>query len=313
MPIARSGQYAMQAMLHLAAAGSATVGEIAGRTSIPAPFLQQLIAPLKAAGLVATRRGPAGGLALARTPERITLLSVLDAVRTQPEPADRDWTELLPAPHGRRLHDIEHLLPTELALLTLADLVPHWSADAAVDNGALPTEGLPPKQLLEQVGQLAVTLVGADVCSVYFGSSDHGFVTTAYDARHPERPDVPSLADAGPPMEWIPLQPVGVVAATWITGEPIAVTDVDADPRASREWARRFDVQSVLAVPIAAAPDGWGVLIVANARRHSWTPSEIGLIRGLAMLCGLAVVGHNHLSTQNRHSNRSETQHHTAR
>ena len=51
--------------------------EIAKRRSIPAAYLSRLLSDLARSGLVLTRRGPAGGVALARPPEKIPVASVL--------------------------------------------------------------------------------------------------------------------------------------------------------------------------------------------------------------------------------------------
>jgi Rrf2 family protein len=56
---------------------TATISEV---ESIPRPFLTKVISRLATAGLVDTRRGMGGGVALARSPEEITLSQVIEAV-----------------------------------------------------------------------------------------------------------------------------------------------------------------------------------------------------------------------------------------
>ena len=56
------------------------VRDIADRQDIPARFLEQVLADLKRAGLVESRRGARGGYVLARPPEEITLGQVLRAI-----------------------------------------------------------------------------------------------------------------------------------------------------------------------------------------------------------------------------------------
>ena len=127
MRVARTGQYAIQALLDLAATGGGTVNGIAERTGVPAPFLQQLVGPLKRAGLVGAKRGPGGGLVIAKPPEQITLLLVLDAVAAHDDEAETQWLATLPEPHRSRLAGIERLLPDELGMLSLADLLSGWN------------------------------------------------------------------------------------------------------------------------------------------------------------------------------------------
>lgn len=46
------------------------------RQRLPEPYLHQLMAALRAAGLVVSKRGPSGGHALSRPPEQIRLREV---------------------------------------------------------------------------------------------------------------------------------------------------------------------------------------------------------------------------------------------
>lgn len=48
--------------------------------AVPANFLAQLLGELKTAKLVVSRRGITGGFLLARSPDRITLLDIIEAV-----------------------------------------------------------------------------------------------------------------------------------------------------------------------------------------------------------------------------------------
>ncbi len=51
---------------------------IAERQEITEPYMEQIMIPLKAGGLVKTRRGCRGGYELARPPEAITVLEVVE-------------------------------------------------------------------------------------------------------------------------------------------------------------------------------------------------------------------------------------------
>jgi Rrf2 family protein len=54
--------------------------EIARRQGIPEPYLTQLLAQLRKAGLVSSRRGRSGGHVLARLPSDITLADIVIAL-----------------------------------------------------------------------------------------------------------------------------------------------------------------------------------------------------------------------------------------
>lgn len=57
-----------------------SVRDIAERTGLPQPYLEQILLALKGAGLVRSKRGVGGGYVLARPPEEITLGAIVSAV-----------------------------------------------------------------------------------------------------------------------------------------------------------------------------------------------------------------------------------------
>lgn len=57
-----------------------SVRDIAERTGLPQPYLEQILLALKGAGLVRSKRGVGGGYVLARPSERITLGQIVAAV-----------------------------------------------------------------------------------------------------------------------------------------------------------------------------------------------------------------------------------------
>ena len=54
--------------------------DIAERTALPQPYLEQILLALKGAGLVRSKRGVGGGYVLAREPEEISLAQIVAAV-----------------------------------------------------------------------------------------------------------------------------------------------------------------------------------------------------------------------------------------
>jgi Rrf2 family protein len=66
--------------LHEHEAGPTSVRDIAERTAIPQPYLEQILLALKGAGLVRSKRGVGGGYVLARSPLDIRLSEILAAV-----------------------------------------------------------------------------------------------------------------------------------------------------------------------------------------------------------------------------------------
>ncbi|HEX7973499.1 MAG TPA: Rrf2 family transcriptional regulator [Anaerolineales bacterium] len=83
MQITRQADYAVRAVLYLAQLGSerrAATSQIAQEQQIPPSFLAKIVSQLSVAGLLQTSRGARGGVSLARGPEQITLLEVVEAI-----------------------------------------------------------------------------------------------------------------------------------------------------------------------------------------------------------------------------------------
>jgi Rrf2 family iron-sulfur cluster assembly transcriptional regulator len=82
--VSTRGDYASRALLSLAlhggGAGPTSVRDIAERTGLPQPYLEQILLALKGAGLVRSKRGVGGGYVLAREPAAITLADIVSAV-----------------------------------------------------------------------------------------------------------------------------------------------------------------------------------------------------------------------------------------
>ena len=60
--------------------GPTSVRDIAERTGLPQPYLEQILLALKGAGIVRSKRGVGGGYVLAREPALITLGDIVSAV-----------------------------------------------------------------------------------------------------------------------------------------------------------------------------------------------------------------------------------------
>jgi Rrf2 family protein len=90
MRVSAKAEYACIAMLELAASYGepqpVRIKAIADGHGIPQRFLVQILLQLKAAGLVASTRGAAGGYQLARRPEAISLADVINAIDRAPPP-----------------------------------------------------------------------------------------------------------------------------------------------------------------------------------------------------------------------------------
>jgi Rrf2 family protein len=84
MRVSTRGDYASRALLSLSLHGAGetptSVRDIAERTGLPQPYLEQILLALKGAGLVRSKRGVGGGYVLARPAEQILLGDIVRAV-----------------------------------------------------------------------------------------------------------------------------------------------------------------------------------------------------------------------------------------
>ncbi len=80
------GRYGTRVMLQLAnnySQGPVMLREIARREQLPLKYLEQIVPPLRSAGLVVSSRGPGGGYQLSRHPDEITLREILEVLERE--------------------------------------------------------------------------------------------------------------------------------------------------------------------------------------------------------------------------------------
>jgi Rrf2 family protein len=129
--ISRTAEYALRAVVHLAAVEgesvSQTVGQIAAGTRVPAGYLAKVLQSLSRSGIIASQRGLGGGFRLARTAPEISVYEVIHAVdpikriRECPLGLDAHGTNLCPL--HRRLDDATALIENQFRATTIAELV----------------------------------------------------------------------------------------------------------------------------------------------------------------------------------------------
>src|SRR5207302_9005392 len=83
MMFSTKAEYGVRVMVELARRGDGEpvpLAEIAARGGLPLAYLEHLVARLRKAGLVDSRRGSRGGYILARSAPEITMAEVVDAL-----------------------------------------------------------------------------------------------------------------------------------------------------------------------------------------------------------------------------------------
>ena len=109
-------EYALRAVVHLANHNPflCTTDQIAQATLVPKPYLSKVLQELCAANIVKLKRGIGGGVALAKSPSKLTILDVVNAV----EPIKRiRQCPLGLANHGVRLCSLHKRLDNALAMV----------------------------------------------------------------------------------------------------------------------------------------------------------------------------------------------------
>ena len=91
MKLSTKGRYGTRALVDLALHQGnepSQLKHIARRQEIPLQYLEHLITPLKAGGLVRSTRGPKGGISLTRSPQEIKLSDVIHLLEGSLAPAE---------------------------------------------------------------------------------------------------------------------------------------------------------------------------------------------------------------------------------
>ena len=91
MKVSTKGRYGTRLLLDLAMhldEERVLLRDIASRQDISLLYLERLIAPLVAGGIVRTTRGPKGGISLAKPPEQIKLSEVIQLLEGSTAPVE---------------------------------------------------------------------------------------------------------------------------------------------------------------------------------------------------------------------------------
>ena len=130
MLFSAKAEYACIAMLELAARHNdprpARLTDIADKHGIPSRFLVQILLDLKRAALVVSTRGAAGGYALARSPDEITMFDILHVVDPREQPTRSD-DPLQPTVYVHNIRSVwDRIIESQQAILkdtTLTELL----------------------------------------------------------------------------------------------------------------------------------------------------------------------------------------------
>jgi Rrf2 family transcriptional regulator, nitric oxide-sensitive transcriptional repressor len=139
-------EYALRAVVFLAQnRGSAATDQVAAATKVPPAYLAKVMQGLVRGGIVVSRRGVGGGVALARKPEELTVLEVVNAV----DPIVRIRTcPLELSTHGANLCPLHRRLDNALAMVEDAFRATTLAEVLSAPGESVPLCDFPPVQPL---------------------------------------------------------------------------------------------------------------------------------------------------------------------
>ena len=121
------------------AKGPVTLNDIAKRQAISVKYLWQVINPLKTSGLLSVTRGAKGGYVLARRPESITILEIMDILEGPVSLVDcitkKDACNRLDTCVARTVWvEVNHAIEKAMKGISLADVLHRCGDCAEADN-----------------------------------------------------------------------------------------------------------------------------------------------------------------------------------
>ena len=131
MRLSKKSRYGLRALIDLSVNSKrehVSLNSIAERNDISPQYLEQIFASLRRAGIVRSVKGPQGGYYLNHAADRITVLSILEALEGSYELEDEEIPEecrykgMLVAIQKRVIDPVNFHLQEVLGKLTLADL-----------------------------------------------------------------------------------------------------------------------------------------------------------------------------------------------
>jgi Rrf2 family nitric oxide-sensitive transcriptional repressor len=156
--ISQTTEYALRIIVYLASLNgeAATTAQIASATQVPQGYLSKVLRNLARGGLVHSQRGLHGGSTLARSPDLMTVLDVVEVVdpiqriRTCPLGLKSHGVALCPL--HRRLDEAMASVEAAFRATTIAEVVAEPSASKPLVDGipTAPASGLVAARILRR-------------------------------------------------------------------------------------------------------------------------------------------------------------------
>ena len=127
--ISQTAEYALRAVVYLGnrAGEACTTAQLAAEIDAPPSYLAKVMKGLSRAGIVGSQRGLHGGFKLAREPDEVTILEVVNAVdafhRIENCPLGRPAHHSGLCPLHRRIDNVMAAAEESLAYATIGELI----------------------------------------------------------------------------------------------------------------------------------------------------------------------------------------------
>ena len=159
MLLTREADYAVMCVLEVAREGRISAAEVARRNGISSSFLANIVHSLAKAGIAVPTRGAGGGVSLARPPESLTVLEVIEAVQGPLSlHACVDRPEDCPRIHGCNVHPLLCLLQRRLREgldISVADMLNgHHAPLVSMDHDQAIADDVETPALVAEGGQV---------------------------------------------------------------------------------------------------------------------------------------------------------------
>jgi Rrf2 family transcriptional regulator, cysteine metabolism repressor len=143
MMFSTRAEYGVRVMVDLARRGGVDpvpLGEIADGEGLPLAYLEHLVARLRRAGLISSRRGARGGYLLARPASEITMAEVVEALEGSIAPIECISSDADGTIRCSRESDPGHVCTTKLLWTRVRSAIVHTLRETTLDELVPATE-----------------------------------------------------------------------------------------------------------------------------------------------------------------------------
>ena len=139
--------------------------------------------------------------------------------------------------------------------------------------------------VLQQLAEMTLEATGAGRCSIFLLDDDQLLRPAAAIGEAQDE----DLWEAFQAMGPIDLDPIPFAWELMRAGNAVAVEEAAGSTLVPTDWVSRFQVESLVLIPLMAAGIPCGVMAVDHQTRRSYSPSELRLLEAIGSYAGVAV------------------------